>query len=122
MIDSTLITDPYIYVEDNCLSEVRCKEIIDKFNNDRHITGVTGLGVDLSIKDSKDMHLSCAQQDWSEEDTLFSKIIASGHRNYYDHLNRESNFTFFTNPQNRHLYGPHPVSYTHLTLPTIYSV
>ena len=108
MIDSTLITDPYIYVEDNVLSKFRCEEIINKYENDENIIqGETGLGVDLDIKNSKDMHVSFAQQDWSEEDKLFSKIIASGHNNYYDHLNRESNFTFFTNPQNRHLYGPH---------------
>ena len=107
MIDSTLITDPYIYLEDNILSEVRCKEIINKFNNDRQVAGVTGKGIDTDIKDSKDMHLSFAEQDWSEEDKLFSEIIARGHNNYYEHLNRESNFIFFTNPQNRHLYGPH---------------
>ena len=107
MLDSTLITDPYIYLEDNILSEVRCKEIIDKFNNDRQVAGVTGKGIDTDIKDSKDMHLSFAEQDWSEEDKLFSEIIARGHNNYYEHLNRESNFIHFTNPRNRHLYGPH---------------
>ena len=107
MIDSTYITDPYIYVEDNCLSEVRCNEIIDKFNNDRHRDGVTELGVDKSVKDSKDMHLSYGKQDWSEEDKLFAKIIATGHNNYYRHLNKESNFTFFTNPEERHTFAPH---------------
>lgn len=108
MIDSTLITDPYIYVEDNVLSKFRCEEIINKYENDENIIqGETGLGVDLDIKNSKDMHVSFSSQDWSEEDKLFSKIIGLGHNNYYDHLNRESNFTFFTNPQNRHLYGPH---------------
>ena len=107
MIDSTLITDPYIYLEDNILSEVRCKEIISKFNNDKHYQGVTAKGVDIDIKNSKDLHLSETEQDWLEEDALFSKIIGTGHENYYAHLNRESNFTFFTNPQNRHLYGPH---------------
>tara|TARA_A100001388_G_scaffold21498_1_gene14092 strand:+ start:837 stop:1481 length:645 start_codon:yes stop_codon:yes gene_type:complete len=107
MIDSTLITDPYIYVEDNCLSEVRCKEIIDKFNNDRHVAGVTGLGVDLSVKDSKDMHLSYAEQDWSEEDKLFAEIIGTGHNNYYRHLNKESNFTYFTKPEEKLIFGPH---------------
>ena len=96
MIDSTLITDPYIYLEDNVLSEVRCKEIINKFDNDEHYQGVTGLGVNLAIKNSKDMHLSRTQQDWEEEDKLFSDIIGSGHHNYYNHLNRESNFSFFT--------------------------
>ena len=107
MIDSTLITDPYIYLEDNILSEVRCKEIINKFNNDKHYQGVTTGGVDTDIKNSTDLHLSKTEQDWSEEDALFSKIVGTGHENYYAHLNRESNFIFFTNPQSRHLYGPH---------------
>lgn len=107
MIDSTLITDPYIYLEDNVLSEVRCKEIINKFNNDRHYQGITTGGVDTDIKNSTDLHLSKTEQDWSEEDALFSKIVGTGHENYYAHLNRESNFIFFTNPQSRHLYGPH---------------
>ena len=59
MIDSTLITDPYIYLEDNVLSEVRCKEIINKFNNDNYTyQGITFKGVDTDIKNSKDLHLS----------------------------------------------------------------
>ena len=54
MIDSTLITDPYIYVEDNVLSKFRCEEIINKYENDENIIqGETGLGVDLDIKNSK---------------------------------------------------------------------
>ena len=73
MIDSTLITDPYIYLEDNVLSEVRCKEIINKFNNDKHYQGITGKGVDLDIKNSKDMHLSETEQDWSEKIHYFLK-------------------------------------------------
>lgn len=107
MIDSTLITDPYIYLEDNVLSQVRCKEIIDKFENDKHFQGKTGLGVDIDIKNSKDMHVSTAEQNWSEEDKLFSQIISEGHVNYYAHLNNESKFYYFTNPQIKHKYDPH---------------
>ena len=107
MIDSTLITDPYIYLEDNVLSEVRCKEIINKFNNDKHYQGITTGGVDLDVKNSTDLHLSKTEQDWSEEDALFSKIVGTGHENYYAHLNKVSNFVHFTNPQRRYLYGPH---------------
>ena len=48
------------------------------------------------------MHLSYGKQDWSEEDKLFAEIVGNGHNNYYRHLNKESDFGFFTNPQERH--------------------
>ena len=32
MIDTTVITDPYIFIQDNMLSEYKCNEIIKKFN------------------------------------------------------------------------------------------
>ena len=101
MIDSTLITDPYIYLEDNVLSEVRCKEIINKFNNDKHYQGITTGGVDLDVKNSTDLHLSKTEQDWSEEDALFSKIVGTGHENYYAHLNKVSNCLLYTSPSPR---------------------
>ena len=75
MIDSTLITDPYIYLEDNALSEFRCKEIINKFENDELYQGVTGNGVDIDVKNSMDLHLSCVEQDWLEEDKLCWKNL-----------------------------------------------
>lgn len=108
MIDSTIITDPYIYLEDNILSEVRCKDIIDKFEADKkhHYQGETGGGLNLSIKNSKDL-LVTDNLLWQEEDKMFSEIIGLGHQNYYNHLNRESNFTFFTNPENKFRFGPH---------------
>ena len=77
MIDSTVITDPYIYVTDDVLSEDKCNQIIKKFNtkNKQHSQGVVGSGLDLTIKNSKDVHISSAS-GWKREDKLFHDIIA----------------------------------------------
>ena len=51
MIDSTIITDPYIFCVDNKLSKQKCKAIINKFekNIDKASQGITGKGLDLSL-------------------------------------------------------------------------
>ena len=107
MIDSTRLTDPYIYVRDNTLSEDRCKAIIKKFDADEknHRQGVTVLGVNTDYKNSKDLQVS--QHDhWQEEDKLFHDVIVEGHKNYYNHLNEVSNFTSSINQSYRYIYSP----------------
>ena len=69
MIDSTLITDPYIFCLDNMLSKEECNDIIKKFEDHIDITsqGVTGRGVDLDIKNSNDLNIT--QVDgWEKEE------------------------------------------------------
>ena len=50
-MDSTIITDPFIFVADNILTPEKCTEIIDKFEEDRthQHQGVTAGGVDISV-------------------------------------------------------------------------
>ena len=107
MIDSTILTDPYIYVRDNVLSECRCKEIIKKFddNKEQQHQGITSSGVNLDYKDSKDLVVS-DYPNWKEEDEIFHSIIEEGHANYYNHLNEISNFTGFNDPLYVYRYSP----------------
>ena len=107
MIDSTILTDPYIYVQDNMLSNSRCKEIIKKFedNKNQHHQGETSAGINLDHKNSRDL-LVTGLSNWKEEDELFHDIIVEGHKNYYTHLNSVSNFTGFNDPSYRYAYGP----------------
>ncbi len=107
MLNTTIITDPYIFILDNVICEQDCNKIIKKYNNEqRKYTGQVGGGVDLNVKNSKDMCLHDTELDWSKEDSLFQEIVGEGHNKYYEHLNNGSNFTFFTDPNLRHLYHP----------------
>lgn len=109
MIDSTRLTDPYIYVRDNVLPEDKCKKIIRKFNANKkaHRQGTTGAGVNKSIKDSLDLMISDLS-NWKKEDKLFSDIVKKGHENYFAHLNSPdiNSFTLFTNPSMRYVFNP----------------
>lgn len=105
--DSTRLTDPYIFVLDDVLSEKICMDIIKKFDKDkRQKQGITGAGFDTTIKNSMDIPIS-RYKSWKKYDKLFSEIIGQGHQDYYEHLNRESNFVSFNNPEKRHTYSPY---------------
>ena len=107
MLNTTIITDPYIFLLDNVICEHDCNRIIKKFNKEkRTYPGQVGAGVNLNVKNSEDMCLHDTELDWSEEDSIFEEIIGEGHDKYYEHLNSGSNFTFFTDPNIRHLYNP----------------
>ena len=97
MIDSTLITDPYIFCLDNMLSKEECNDIIKKFEDHIDITsqGVTGSGVDLNVKNSKDLHISQVK-GWEKEDELFFNIVNSSMNQYYNYLNSKHNLSYFT--------------------------
>ena len=111
MIDSTIITDPYIYVTDDVLSEDKCNQILKKFNtkNKQHSQGEIGSGIDTTIKNSKDVHISTAP-GWKREDKLFHDIIAKGHAEYWNHLNDPTvnNFYLFTDPTRTKRFEFHP--------------
>ena len=83
MIDSTIITDPYIYLIDDMLSEDKCNKIIKKFNakKNQQVQGVTAGGVKLYYKNSKDIAVS-SSQGWKREDKLFHDIVSKGHTSY----------------------------------------
>ena len=57
MNDTTVLSDPFIWVYNDVVPEQKCKEIIDKFNTDgspRKVKGRTFGGVDTNIKNSTD--------------------------------------------------------------------
>ena len=105
MIDSTLITDPYIFCLDNMLSKEECNDIIKKFEDHIDITsqGVTGRGVDLDIKNSKDLNITQVE-GWEKEDELFFNIINSSMKQYYDYINSKHNLSFFTTKERLVIY------------------
>ena len=97
MIDSTIITDPYIFCLENTLSKYRCKKIIDKFemSADKHHQGCTAGGVNLDVKNSTDLQIS-KHDDWKKEDNLFFNIINTSVQKYFEYLNSKSNLQMFT--------------------------
>ena len=109
MIDSTVITDPYIFCLENTLSKEQCNKIIDKFENDsRKSQGVTASGVNLNIKNSLDILISeFNDEDWKKEDAVFFSIINDSINQYYQHLNSKHNLNNFTT---KDLYNYHPFS------------
>ena len=97
MLDSTIITDPYIYCLENVLSKYQCKRIIDKFekNSNQHHQGRTVGGVKLDVKNSKDLQIS-SEANWKREDKLFFKIVNTAITKYIDHLNSKHCLQNFT--------------------------
>ena len=77
MIDSTKITDPYIFCLENTLVKEQCDKIINKFENDsRSHQGEMSGGLNLNVKNSIDLPISNYRNtDWKEEDALFFNII-----------------------------------------------
>jgi len=105
MIDSTHITDPYIFCLDNTLAKEQCNKIINKFDADSNVAqGVTADGIDLNVKNSKDLPIS-SEKNWKEEDALFFNIINNSVEKYYQHLNSIHNLQFFTTG-NTYYYKP----------------
>ena len=101
MIDTTRISDPYIYIWDKELPKDTCEKIITKFeeNIEGAHQGVIGNGTNLLVKDSKDINVSDTAlwgNTWEEEDKLFKNTIAAAMQDYYAHLNAVSNFRYFT--------------------------
>ena len=96
MKDSTINKDPYIWYKDNVLSEEKCKEIINRFD-ESPLTGqgVTGLGLDLSVKNSTDLQIS-GLEEWTDIDAIFHELISKCLQDYYDHLNEKIVHEYFT--------------------------
>ncbi len=101
MIDTTRISDPYIYVWDKELPKEICKNIIAKFedNIEGSHQGVIAEGTNLLIKNSKDINVSDREKwgnTWEEEDKLFQNTISAAMQDYYAHLNAVSDFHYYT--------------------------
>ena len=107
MIDSTIITDPYIFCLENVLSKYQCKRIIDKFekNSNQHHQGRTTGGVKLDVKNSTDLQIS-KHDDWKKEDNLFFNIINTSVQKYFEYLNSKSNLQMFTTGKSFDIFIP----------------
>ena len=83
---TTRLTDPYIYIQDNVLSEKQCKSIIRRFNKDkRSVQGITSGGVMIDIKNSHDL-LITELNDWKDIDDLFFNKVNNLFVDYGQHL------------------------------------
>jgi len=92
---TSILTDPYIYVEKNVLTKHRCKTLIKKFEEDnRKIQGIMGTGLDLKIKDSTDLNLS-NYSDWAKHDSHIYSKLTKVISNYYEHLDKVIDGTNF---------------------------
>jgi len=93
---TSIITDPYIYVEKNVLTKHRCEALIKKFEEDsRKKQGVTGAGLDLKIKNSLDLNISHCS-DWAKHDSYVHPKLTKVIGNYYEHLGKVIDGTSFT--------------------------
>ena len=96
MKDSTINKDPYIWYKDKVLSEEKCKEIIERFDSSsKSGQGMTGLGLDLSVKNSTDLHISDLE-DWKDIDEIFHQLISKCMKDYYNHLTENIVHEYFT--------------------------
>lgn len=98
-MDTTILTDPFIFVADNILTPEKCTEIIDRFEKDRkhQHQGVTAGGVDLSIKNSIDLMPDSNPEEWKDIEELFHKKISLMLDLYVTHLRNAGILTSFNN-------------------------
>ena len=95
-MDSTILTDPFIWVYDNVIPNNKCREIINRFEADnRHHQGMTAGGVNKNVKNSLDLFVTDLN-DWKDIDDLFKDLIQHLIIQYSTHLKNSSNLISFT--------------------------
>ena len=99
-MDSTIITDPFIYVADDILAPTKCKEIIDRFEErkEQQKPGETGLGLRTDIKDSTDLKVDYHPDEWKDVTNIFKECVSNLFNQYVSHLSNAGNFyNFYSN-------------------------
>lgn len=95
-MDSTILTDPFIWVYDDVIPNNKCREIINRFDDDsRQHEGVTAGGVQKEIKNSLDLMVSDLNE-WKDVDGLFKDLIQFLIDQYSIHLRNTGNLISFT--------------------------
>ena len=95
-MDSTILTDPFIWVYDDVIPNNKCREIINRFEADnRHHQGMTAGGVQKNVKNSLDLFVTDLN-DWKDVDDLFKDLIQHLIIQYSTHLKNSSNLISFT--------------------------
>ena len=96
-MDTTILTDPFIFVMDDVIPKKECTSIIRRFNKDkRQERGITTGGIDLEVKDSHDLGIS-KYDDWKDVDERFAELISYLLQQYTQHLINAGTLTMFTN-------------------------
>ena len=97
-MDSTILTDPFVWVCNDVIPNNKCREIINRFEADnKHHQGATCDGVDLSVKNSLDLAISNYPEKWRDIDILFEDLIKYLLDGYIEHLARAGDLRSFTN-------------------------
>ena len=95
-MDTTILTDPFIWVYNDVVPKGKCQEIIERFENDNnHHQGITGRGLDLESKNSLDLLIS-RLDDWKDIDNYFSSLISYLIDKYNEHLASYKQYQNFT--------------------------
>ena len=95
-MDTTILTDPYVWVYDDVIPNDKCREIIERYEKDtRHHQGITAGGVQKEVKDSLDLFVTDLNE-WNDIDTLFKELIQYLIDQYTIHLREAGNLTSFT--------------------------
>ena len=108
MSDSTVLTDPFIWVYNDVVPEEKCKEIIDRFETDgspNKQKGRTFGGVDTNIKNSLDLHISTESQ-WKDIDVYFKDLVGFLINEYNLHIQNSWSFKSFTTGEIRQFEPP----------------
>ena len=91
-MDTTILTDPWLWICDNAVPDDYCDHLIDKFekeaaksNTHKGVTGTVEAGKTIgdhidgksasdSVKQSDDFHM-LGNKDWTEENSFLSKVL-----------------------------------------------
>ena len=106
--DTTVLTDPFIWVYNDVVPEEKCKEIIDRFETDgspNKQKGRTFGGVDTNIKNSLDLHISTESQ-WKDIDVYFKDLVGFLINEYNLHIQNSWSFKSFTTGEIRQFEPP----------------
>jgi hypothetical protein len=87
------IDDPFIYIEENVLSEELCKEIIERFENDPDKEdGITGSGVNTNIKNTTEIYMNSV--DWIDIQKILIANVKIVLKKYIQSIDKISNYIY----------------------------
>jgi len=88
--NNNLVDDFYVLSIENSLSHPICKEIIERFENQQNKRdGCTSGGINKSIKDTTDFHLSEDKEKWVDIDKVLFNELNKGILKYLQKVNKE---------------------------------
>ena len=79
----------FVKTYDNVLSTELCNNIISRFNSDetKSFDGITGRGIDITVKHTTDYMIDGADNRWSEIDNILSSTLTDYLNIYKNDLN-----------------------------------